>query len=113
MSRYLIWSNQHGKWWGPNGSGYTRWIEDAGCYDAADASRIVSGATVDGQLKHAVRSEIDGSMMTVVDEVMVPAPKLGSDREHEGDEGDVHELHPAAPCVPYDGWSVPRVGRRP
>lgn len=32
---YLIWSNHHKAWWGPNGCGYRRHIVDAGHYALA------------------------------------------------------------------------------
>lgn len=36
---YLIWSNHHKCWWGPNGSGYRAHIADAGHYTLADTER--------------------------------------------------------------------------
>ena len=30
---YLIWSNEHRAWWGPNGGGYRTSLADAGRYD--------------------------------------------------------------------------------
>jgi hypothetical protein len=72
---YLIWSNQKGMWWGPNSRGYTRWIDEAGRYDEAEARRIVADATVDGKLTHRVDSYLYGTELSVVDEVLVPAPE--------------------------------------
>lgn len=37
---YLIWSNEHGGWWGPNRHGYTRKLREAGRYDRAVAMEI-------------------------------------------------------------------------
>jgi len=34
---YLIWSNQHRAWWGPNGCGYTTDHAGAGRYSREDA----------------------------------------------------------------------------
>jgi hypothetical protein len=34
---YLIWSHEHGAWWGPGGSGYVRSIAQAGRYPAEEA----------------------------------------------------------------------------
>ena len=34
---YLIWSHEHGAWWGPERCGYVRRISDAGRYSRADA----------------------------------------------------------------------------
>lgn len=96
---FLIWSNQHQRWWGPNGCGYTPWIEDAGRYEEADAEAIVVRATLNGRLTHRVESFVDGRELSIVDEVMVPAPHLGSDRDDGSydDEGPATEDHPAAP----------------
>lgn len=34
---YLIWSNEHRAWWGPDECGYVRRLGDAGRYSRADA----------------------------------------------------------------------------
>jgi hypothetical protein len=31
--KYLIWSNKHERWWGPNRSGYVNRVADAGRYN--------------------------------------------------------------------------------
>jgi hypothetical protein len=36
VTEWLIWSNHHKSWWGPNGSGYRAHIVDAGRYALAD-----------------------------------------------------------------------------
>jgi hypothetical protein len=41
---FLIWSNEHGAWWGPNGCGYTKRREEAGRYVLFEALRIVFSA---------------------------------------------------------------------
>lgn len=39
---YLIWSHEHGAWWGPGGRGYVRSMSKAGRYSQAEAiSRCV------------------------------------------------------------------------
>lgn len=38
--KYLVWSNEHGAWWGPDCRGYTRTIANAGRYDRAKALSI-------------------------------------------------------------------------
>ena len=38
--KYLVWSNEHSAWWGPNGCGYTRIIANAGRYDRETALSI-------------------------------------------------------------------------
>lgn len=37
---YLVWSNEHQAWWGPEHRGYTRHIERAGRYERAEAMSI-------------------------------------------------------------------------
>lgn len=44
MSDYLIWSNEHGAWWGPGYSGYGQRIENAGRYSRLEAIEICSQA---------------------------------------------------------------------
>jgi hypothetical protein len=38
--RYLVWSNEHQAWWGPDHRGYTRYITRAGRYSRDDALSI-------------------------------------------------------------------------
>lgn len=38
---YLIWSHEHGAWWGPNGNGYVNDLRAAGRYTFAEAAEIV------------------------------------------------------------------------
>jgi hypothetical protein len=64
---YLIWSNDHGGWWGPGRGGYTTSLERAGRYSGAEAKAIVDTASVDGHLWHP-----DGR---VLPDVMVVAPE--------------------------------------
>lgn len=40
--KYLVWSNEHRAWWGPDHRGYTRAIERAGRYDRGEAFSIAS-----------------------------------------------------------------------
>ena len=37
---YLVWSHEHGAWWGPYGNGYMRSLAAAGRYSHAEALRI-------------------------------------------------------------------------
>jgi len=39
--QFLIWSEEHGGWWKPGRSGYTRSMEEAGRYSEDDAILIV------------------------------------------------------------------------
>ena len=41
---WLIWSSKHGKWWAPDGSGYTELRKEAGRYSFARALKIVTDA---------------------------------------------------------------------
>ena len=41
---YLIWSHEHGGWWGPGRSGYVRSISAAGRYSRDEALRICAEA---------------------------------------------------------------------
>lgn len=41
---YLVWSNEHGAWWGPNSCGYSTSIERAGRYPRSEALKIAKGA---------------------------------------------------------------------
>jgi hypothetical protein len=41
---YLIWSHEHGAWWGPGECGYVRPLSKAGRYTHADALRICAAA---------------------------------------------------------------------
>ena len=43
MKKYLVWSIEHGKWWGWNHSGYTTKREKAGRYTLEDAATNLSG----------------------------------------------------------------------
>ncbi len=41
---YLVWSHEHGKWWGPGGRGYVRSLARAGRYTRASALVICATA---------------------------------------------------------------------
>jgi hypothetical protein len=71
---FLVWSNQKGAWWRPNHSGYTSIIDEAGRYTLAEATAIVDGATVGGQLVHHRTDPVTGRAYDCYDEVVVPAP---------------------------------------
>lgn len=71
----LIWSNEHGKWWGPHQVGYTSVFTAAGRYTLADARAIVDNATVGGQVT-VRRLGPDGQFLDVPPEVVVIARGL-------------------------------------
>ena len=72
--KWLIWSNQHGKWWRPAECGYTDLIDEAGRYERTEADRIVADATCDGQLTHWRTDHVTGVEYQALDEVVVLAP---------------------------------------
>ena len=41
---YLIWSHEHGAWWGPGRHGYVQAVADAGRYSHAQAMAICADA---------------------------------------------------------------------
>jgi hypothetical protein len=41
---YLVWSNEHAAWWGPNRCGYNTHISHAGRYTRDEAIKICNGA---------------------------------------------------------------------
>ena len=41
---YLVWSHEHGAWWGPGRSGYTKGLQTAGRYSRDDALDICRNA---------------------------------------------------------------------
>ncbi len=76
--RYIIWSNQHQMWWGPNGVGYTPWLEEAARYTMDGARAIVDRATLKGQLAVNRPSRLSTTAHTVVmtvDEHLMLAPE--------------------------------------
>jgi len=54
---YLIWSNEHRAWWGPNNSGYTKVLRRAGRYERNDAIMVCAFAR-DGWSAGGIPSEI-------------------------------------------------------
>lgn len=42
--KYLIWSNKHGQWWGPEHAGYCDETAAAGRYSFEEAGAIVVGS---------------------------------------------------------------------
>lgn len=48
MPEFLIWSEEHGRWWAPNEWGYSNSIREAGRFTEARAKAIVEGANYGG-----------------------------------------------------------------
>ncbi len=63
-ARWLIWSNYHRAWWGPNGGGYSTSEETAGRYSTKDALRWCSQ-----------RSRVRIDDRSNPPEIMAPAPE--------------------------------------
>ena len=59
---YLIWSNEHNAWWGPDRCGYRQSIEQAGRYSLPEALRCCD-----------LRSKVTGHLPS---EVVQPSPEL-------------------------------------
>lgn len=47
MNEVLIWSNEHERWWMPNGNGYTKDKREAGLYSLGQALEILDKANWD------------------------------------------------------------------
>jgi len=46
MGWWVIWSEEHRRWWGPGRSGYVDQLEQAGRYSEAEARRIEKEANI-------------------------------------------------------------------
>jgi len=53
---WVIWSEEHGAWWGPGGHGYTFSLRQAGRYSRQQAERIVENAN--RYLRQGARNEV-------------------------------------------------------
>jgi hypothetical protein len=79
-ARYVIWSNEHAAWWGPDERGYTSIVEEAGRYDLAQARAIIDKATVGGLLPKVPRgSYLRYGTVDTVNEVLMMAPESVND----------------------------------
>lgn len=92
---YLVLSNHHGAFWGPDESGYTQRLERAGRYSASEAKRI-------SNTRNGGAANADG----VYPEVVVIAPeaealilKLQGEVQHLKHELDVSEVKRLLDCV--------------
>lgn len=47
QDKYLIWSHEHGAWWGHAHWGYTNEISEAGRYSLKEAQDICLGSWID------------------------------------------------------------------
>jgi hypothetical protein len=67
---WVIWSEEHGAWWGPGEHGYTRSLRSAGRYSKEDAKEIAFDANA--------YLEVDQ-----FHEIAIPDP-LGHEHEEQG-----------------------------
>lgn len=51
--RYLLWDNERGMWWRPDGQGYTHDRSEAGRYTRDEAVRWALSGALHGDLEHA------------------------------------------------------------
>lgn len=64
--KFLLWSNKHGMWWGPERRGYTANIDEAGRYTETAAVNAV------------VQSAYHGRVDQVTCMVVAPPPEVKS-----------------------------------
>lgn len=71
---WLIWSNEHNAYWGPNHCGYTRDIDQAGRYQQSDADSVCAAANAHlppKSLPHEIRvpsPELDQALRALFDQ---------------------------------------------
>jgi len=59
---YVIWSFEHGQWWGPGHCGYTDYLSEAGRYTAREAGEIVTNSVMGEEVTiHQRTAEINGA----------------------------------------------------
>jgi hypothetical protein len=61
--KYLIWSNEHGRWWAPHSCGYASIISNAGRYTKKEAAEICDGAN-----KYIPDAEVPNEVMVLAPE---------------------------------------------
>lgn len=85
--RYLIWSNQRRRWWGPDRSGYVKRIRDAGRYTESEALEICAEAMT-RRLGDKTLPELPVSLELVTFMMQRVADTFpGRDPEPPGDDG--------------------------
>jgi hypothetical protein len=82
QERYLIWSYEHGGWWGPGRMGYVRELSAAGRYAGAEAREIVMEANryAPGQ-KEVMVAEEDGDEFAEAMELRSAIERLKAQHE--------------------------------
>lgn len=90
---YLIWSQHHKAWWGPNGSGYRSNPADAGRYALADTEQWLGRGCYCCQVPELpipaekVVGAGDRSIRGVVTAAIRAAVKAGKDNRHYAGNG--------------------------
>lgn len=51
--KYLVWSNEHQRWWRPNSMGYTPYLKEAGRYTEQEAIKCALSGALNGILAKA------------------------------------------------------------
>jgi hypothetical protein len=87
---WLIWSNEHGRWWRPAQAGYTSLIEQAGRYPRSVADMIIRDSNWGGNINEMavlapeafdlIRAEMDPEADKVWPESIAPLIKAGDPR---------------------------------
>lgn len=99
---YLVWSNEHRTWWGPDNSGYTGDVWAAGRYDEAAASQICGTRSWSHESRPpevmVLAPEGDRDLF-IVDDIRA-VPDLMQKRIHEATRRAVAERKAAKTSVP-------------
>lgn len=82
--KYLVWSNEHRAWWGPDECGYTRIIERAGRYDR-DKAFIISSKRGGGWQREENPDEIAIPEADAIAQYV--GPLLATPASHASDGG--------------------------
>lgn len=64
--KVLIWSEEHGAWWRANQWGYTNAIAEAGRYDRAVATSILTSANLGGSQFNEIAIEIPDDLDALI-----------------------------------------------
>jgi hypothetical protein len=81
VDAYLIWSHEHGRWWGPAGIGYERSLSKAGRYSRGAALDICTRAMPGDSTGMGALTELPVRLADI--EAMVSAYKARSPQRQE------------------------------
>ena len=62
---WLIWSNYHGAWWGPDRSGYYESVHHAGRYTMDEAIKLSRNRTMMGRTPPELPVPLKAALLTV------------------------------------------------